>query len=134
MKYPRIPHDKKRSTKLTLKQIEEVRDIYNTTGISLKKLGVLYNVCDNTIRRWVNEKARQIFIIRNIEWQKKQYEDPIYVKHMQSLNRISYKYNRKKYPDKYKEYDNVSHNEYLIKVYGSTANYWKQYNKKRHKK
>jgi|SRR3972149_9875758 len=58
MKYPQIPHDRKRSVKLTLTEIKKIKELYNK-GETTSALGREYGVHYLTIRYWVDEDYKK---------------------------------------------------------------------------
>ena len=58
MKYPQIPHDKKKSTKLKLIEIETMKMSYSR-GTSIPRLAEIYNVHPWTVKYWVDDKFHQ---------------------------------------------------------------------------
>lgn len=67
MKYPIISHNDKRSTKLTLIEIEEIRFL-KSNGYTSWQLSDKFHVSPNTINYWTNDKYRERVIQRSSKW------------------------------------------------------------------
>ncbi len=77
MDYPRTPHNEKRSTKLTLSQIERLRLDYEKYQ-NYNLVGRIYHVSGVTIKYWINENTRREHIRRSVEIRKQKMQDPNY--------------------------------------------------------
>jgi len=90
--YPRIPHNQQKHTKLTLKQIKEIRS-QNKQGKTLKILSKKYKVGVNVIRYWTDEAYRTYQIEKSVEHKRKKLEDP---KFRKKFNKQQAEYMRKR--------------------------------------
>lgn len=90
--FPRIPHDKKRSTALTLDQIEQVRKLFNNGkgGYGYTDLGRMFNCSRVTIKYWVNQNWHEQEKLRSLEKAKRRekdaMKDPVLYKRMREID------------------------------------------------
>ena len=121
MKYPQIPHDRKRSVKLTLTELEEIRQSYSQ-GQTFSQLGRKYSVNGMTIKYWVDENYRKHVIKKSDENKMEKYwasED--FRKHLHKISTKGAFINRKRFPEITK-YHNFMTKRYkkpkeVIKIY-----------------
>ena len=116
LQYPRIPHDEKKSTKLTLKQIKEIRSLY--PQYNLKDLSEIYEVDQRTIRYWIDPIFRIKEITRNSKRYSDKWKDPEFRKHILKItyNLIS---NRRKNDYLFKNWQNRIRNKSANEYYST---------------
>jgi hypothetical protein len=86
--YPRLHHDKKRSTKLTLNEVQEIqRDFPNNPNITL--FAEKYNVSRHTIKWWVDPEWRKKKMADNMRRLKEKMKDSVYKKHYNKMQQES---------------------------------------------
>ena len=93
-RFPRIPHDEKMSTKLTLKNIGDMRVLYET-GTQRTVLEEMFGVSRYTVRYWTDNEWQKKERIRNVEKQLRRYQDP-FAKKIHTQQDIEYHKRRRK--------------------------------------
>ena len=132
MEYPKIPHDKKKSVKLTIKEIEQIRKDFPTNP-NLKLFAEKYNVSSKTIKYWIDEEWRiQQIHLAYIRHEKRRINDnyrqkentsqrtrrDVRIKNDVNFKKWELEYNRKHKTDnseKYKKYHKRKYSEYYMK-------------------
>ena len=77
MKYPSVPHDEKKSVKLSLERIELLRELYKKHH-NYSLIGRIFGVVPSTVKYWVREDFREKVITDNIEKRLRKMKDPKY--------------------------------------------------------
>ena len=116
MKFPKMHRDDWNSVKLTLKDIDQIRDLHNN-GYSNSYLAEMFNVTWSTIRRWVDEEFRQYMLEYNQEYRKKCLESEKFREYLATIQKT-----RMKYAKNYK----------LVKIYTHYSNLTKNLSKEQH--
>lgn len=129
--YPKTPHDKKRNTKLTLKEIEQIQKDFPFNP-NYKLFAEKYHVSPLTIRYWVDPEYKEKTIkrtnIRNLERLK---NDPEYRQYREKRNQENFRLRKKSirfYHAQFKVKARKVANEYTK----NNPNKLKQYRKNRH--
>jgi hypothetical protein len=111
MNNPKIHHDKKRSTKLTLEEIKEIR-IKFSKNPNYKIFAKKYNVSQLTIRYWVDEKYRMEHIEKIKQTSKQKINDIIELEKKKQSMKKSYHYRKTIIGDKIKKYNKILGKKY----------------------
>jgi len=132
--YPKLHHDKKRSTKLTINDIIEIRQDFSKNP-NYKIFAEKYSVVQPTIKYWVNEDYRQNHIRKGIIRTREKLKNEIYRIESNKNKRLLLLSIKKGDPIRYKQlmlcrdYSSKYSAPRIVKL-----QYWKDYRQKNLKK
>ena len=84
--YPRLHHDEKKCTKITLEQIELIKESYKKHK-NYRLVGRIFHVTHVTVMMYVNEAYRKKLVADAVKRQKKRMLNPEYKKKYLALKR-----------------------------------------------